>query len=194
MPSQVFHAAADLPLAEAEVLVGRALDIVTDVTARRIRELLAGVGPVDAVGVVAGDRPVPQSVSAVLASHVLMHAAEGQIYRDALLDAAASIGLPGIELARKEAAARLGATIQRVRRRRSAPGARPPTVDSQPARDRAHPTSSGAASVMSVASGTFTECRARRMPPAQRWPLRHRRVAVPLPRSRAPRSGSWCPW
>ncbi len=111
VPSQVFHAAAELPMAEAEVLGGRALDVITEVAARRIRELLAEIGPVDAIGVVAGDRPVPESVSAILASHVLMHAAEGQIYRDALLDAAASLGVPGIELARKDAAARLAGDL-----------------------------------------------------------------------------------
>ena len=107
VPTQVCHVAAELPLPEAEALVRHAVDAVTEVAVRRLRELLAEVGVVDAVGIVVGDHPVPESVSAVLASHALMHAAEGQLYRDALLDAAALVGQRGIGLPRKQAVARL---------------------------------------------------------------------------------------
>lgn len=107
VPRQVCHVAADLPLPEAEAPIRRAVDTVTEVAASRLRDVLAEVGAVDGVGVVVGDHPVPESVSAMLASHALMHAAEGQLYRDALLDAAALLGQRGVGLPRKQAMSRL---------------------------------------------------------------------------------------
>ena len=107
VPGQVFHVAAGLPLSEAELLVHHAVEAVTEVAVGRLRELLMEVGAVDGVGVVVGDHPVPESVSAVLASHALMHAAEGRLYRDALLDAAALVGQRGIGVPRERAVNRL---------------------------------------------------------------------------------------
>ena len=107
VPGQVWHAAAGLPPARAEALVRRAVDAVTEVATRRLADLLAELGPVEAVAVIVGDFPVPESVAAVLASHTLMHAAEGQLYRDALLEAAAALGQRGVGLSRKRAASRL---------------------------------------------------------------------------------------
>jgi hypothetical protein len=106
-PSQAYHVAAGLPPAEAERLVRQAIDVVTEVATRRLSELVAEVGSVHSVGVVVGDHPVPDSLTAILAAHTLMHAAEGQLYRDALLDAAANLGLRGVGLARRQAESRL---------------------------------------------------------------------------------------
>jgi hypothetical protein len=106
-PNQAYHAAAGLPLAQAETLVRRAVDAVAEVTTRRLTELVGEIGSVDAVGVVVGDHPVPDSLAAILAAHTLMHAAEGQLYRDALLDAAADLGLRGVGLRRRLAESRL---------------------------------------------------------------------------------------
>jgi hypothetical protein len=111
VPGQVWHVAAGLPAPQAEALVRRAVDTVSEVTTRRLRELLTEVGAVEAVGVIVGEHPVPESVAAVLASHPLMHAAEGQLYRDALLDAAASLGQRGFGLSRKVAASRLAGDL-----------------------------------------------------------------------------------
>jgi hypothetical protein len=107
VPRQAYHVAADLPPAEAEDLVRRAIDTVTEVAARRLAEVLDSAGAVDAVGVVVGDHPVPESLPAILAAHTLMHAAEGQLYRDGLLDAAASLGLRAVGLPRRQAESRL---------------------------------------------------------------------------------------
>jgi hypothetical protein len=111
VPAQVWHAAANLSRPEAEALVSRAVEIVAEVATRRLRDLLADVGPVRVVAVVVGDHPVPESLTAVLASHALMHAAEGQLYRDALLDAAAALGLPGVGLPRGPLAHRLAGDL-----------------------------------------------------------------------------------
>lgn len=110
-PGQVYHVVADLPLPQAEALVRQAIDTVTELATRRLRELQAAVGTLDAVGVVIGDHPVPESIPAILASHPLMHAAEGQLYRNALLDATARVGLRGIGLARGQAAHKLAGDL-----------------------------------------------------------------------------------
>jgi len=111
VPDEVYHAAARLGPAQAEALVGTAVDIVTEVATRELQGVLAELGRVDAVGVVLGDHPVPESLPAILASHVLMHAAEGQLYRDALLDAARSLGYDGYGLPRASATARLAGDL-----------------------------------------------------------------------------------
>jgi hypothetical protein len=65
-----------------------------------------------------GDRPLPGTVAGVLASHSAMHAAEGQLYRDAWADAAADRGVAVALHARGDAlggaAALLGTTAERL--------------------------------------------------------------------------------
>jgi hypothetical protein len=100
VPAQIFHAAHGR--ADAEDFVDRAVATVGAVTEARIRGLVADIRGVVAAGVVVGNHPVPDSVPKILASHALMHAAEGQLYRDALVDAAQAAGLrvtciPGTE-------------------------------------------------------------------------------------------------
>ncbi len=111
VPPQPWHVAAGLPGPAAEALVRRAVEIVTEVATRRLRELLTDVGTVAAVAVVVGDHPVPEGLLAVLASHALMHAAEGQLYRDALLDAATALGQHGIGMPRGRLAQRLAGDL-----------------------------------------------------------------------------------
>ena len=105
---QVYHAVADVPLAQAEATVGRTIDVVTGIAVRHLRWIIESLGTVDAVGVVVGDFPVPESLASILAVHALMHAAEGALYRDALLDAAAACGVPGMGVSRNQATDSLG--------------------------------------------------------------------------------------
>lgn len=90
-PDQIFHAAAGLDPRAAEAFVGRSIDAVRTVTGEAVARLCDEIGA-SSVGVVIGDRPVPESVSRILASHPLMHAAEGELYREALVDAAERAG------------------------------------------------------------------------------------------------------
>jgi hypothetical protein len=106
-PGQVFHVAQPLPAGRAEALVRRTIETVTAIATGRLYELLRGIGGVAAVAVVVGDFPVPDALPKILASHALMHAAEGRLYRDALLDAAAACGVRGVEVGRTLAAGRL---------------------------------------------------------------------------------------
>jgi hypothetical protein len=112
VPGQVFHVAVGRR--DAEAFVRRCVDAVAELAVQRLRELLGEVGPVDRVGVVIGDHPVPDDVGKILSAHPLMHAAEGRLYRDALLDAAAACSLPATGTARTLAAGRLAGDLAGV--------------------------------------------------------------------------------
>jgi hypothetical protein len=53
------------------------------------------------VGLVAGDRRVPDELSRILASHALLHAAEGELYERAVIEASSRAGLRVTTLAPK---------------------------------------------------------------------------------------------
>jgi hypothetical protein len=90
LPRQVYHAAQDLPPAKAALLV-REVHEAVDRTTELVLDELAGVaqehGPLVAVGVTGFPRDVPV-LEKVLASHALLHLAEGELYRGAICDAA----------------------------------------------------------------------------------------------------------
>lgn len=112
VPAQAYHAAAGLPPPEAEALVRTAVDAAAEAAARWLTVLRGELdGELRAVAVIVGDYPVPDSVRAILAAHTLMHAAEGQLYREALLDAAADAGLHTTGVSAKIAAARLAGDL-----------------------------------------------------------------------------------
>jgi hypothetical protein len=108
-PGQLYHAAAGRPEAQAAAMVQAGVAAVGATAGERLDELLAALGTRPRVGVVTGDHPVPDGmpVERILAAHPLMHAAEGQLYRDALLDAAAARGLAAHGVARGNAEAML---------------------------------------------------------------------------------------
>jgi hypothetical protein len=92
LPAQAYHAAAGLPLPEAERLVQRWADEALTSAAACFAELTRD-GRVVAVGIAAVVRPVP-ALEIVLRSHPLLHLAEGQLAREALAEAATQAGLP----------------------------------------------------------------------------------------------------
>lgn len=98
-PVQPFHEAAGMPAAEAAALIEQATDAAFRTAGSALAELVAGLraaghqvvaaGVVSAAGSVREDLPLAR----VLSAHSLLHAAEGELYRDALADAAADLGL-----------------------------------------------------------------------------------------------------
>jgi hypothetical protein len=112
-PVQLFHAAARLPAAEVQRFVRAGVDAVGVVAAVLLRDLVDALGGDVVVAVITGDHPMPEdtSVARILAVHTLMHGAEGELYRDALLDAAAANRLPAYGVPRGPAEQRLAGDL-----------------------------------------------------------------------------------
>src|SRR5262252_2020990 len=109
-PRFVYHAARDLSLPEAERRVrssserarrnaGEALDAA-------VKELGAAGSRIVASGVIGGGRTPSGFLPAILASHSLVHAAEGALFREAVRAASASLDLRTTEVPAKELAER----------------------------------------------------------------------------------------
>jgi hypothetical protein len=119
-PVQLLHAAAGLPATGAEQFVRAGVAAVGAVAAARLRDLVDTLGGGVVVAVVTGDHPIPEDtpLARILAVHALMHGAEGQLYRDALLDAAATRGLAAHAVPRGRAeewlAGDLAAAVARI--------------------------------------------------------------------------------
>lgn len=95
LPRQVYHAAQDLPPAKAALLireVHEAVDALTDDVLGELTDIAKPHGSLVAVGVTGFPRDVP-ALDKVLASHALLHLAEGELYRGAICDAADARGL-----------------------------------------------------------------------------------------------------
>jgi len=105
-PSQPYHAAVGLNIREAEQHVtnsaARAAALAADGLRSMIEDLkrlghqTAGCGLLSASG-----RPLPP-LEKILASHPLLHTAEGELFRDALRAASTECGLPLITVKERE--------------------------------------------------------------------------------------------
>jgi hypothetical protein len=96
-PRQPFHHAEGRPFGEAERLIAKAVAetnyLAATSLAEAIDELKAKGGDPTAAGLLtAAGRPLPD-LGAILASHALIHAAEGELFRDALRSAVRGAGL-----------------------------------------------------------------------------------------------------
>lgn len=96
-PRQPFHAAEGRPHAAAAALVRRATDEARGLAARAVEEAVAelrtqGHEAVAGAVLLAAGRPLPE-LRAILASHALIHAAEGELFRDVLRQASEGCGL-----------------------------------------------------------------------------------------------------
>jgi hypothetical protein len=96
VPRQPYHAADGLDEAAAEALVERVTRAATAGAAAALRAIsddVAAGHEVVALTLRADGSDLPAGVAEVLASHTLMHAAEGALFRDALAEAAAGLDL-----------------------------------------------------------------------------------------------------
>jgi len=115
----VYHVAAELPLAKARTLVDKTVQLGRE----RAREALAkwvaelGAAPA-AMGIVEAKRTLDAELETILASHSLIHSAEGALWREVWATAARGRrmrvhGVPAPELAPRAAAA-LGLAAARM--------------------------------------------------------------------------------
>jgi len=97
LPAQPYHAAAGVVRAAAEEVIGQAERGAAEAAAAGLRAVTGGLPAASAVfGVAVAVKAVsvPASVADVLRSHAWMHAAEGVLYREAVLAAAQRCGWP----------------------------------------------------------------------------------------------------
>jgi len=99
LPRQPYHAIAEegLSLRAGEALIER-VEKMARAAAVASTESVRDECGVDAVGVVGRVRAVPDELEKILASHALLHAAEGDLYARALIDAATHVGLHALVL------------------------------------------------------------------------------------------------
>jgi hypothetical protein len=104
---QPFHAAEPLKLPDAQALINKC----TESTRRLSREVLRAVIidlrekdiEVIGCGVILGSGRSLPALEAILASHALLHTAEGEFYRQALVEAGEHCGLPVVGVKEREA-------------------------------------------------------------------------------------------
>ncbi|HVT77577.1 MAG TPA: hypothetical protein VHD87_11160 [Acidimicrobiales bacterium] len=88
-----YHAATAVALDDVPALIESAREEATTAAVAAIRALVSSVGPVAAIGVVGGNRALPD-LPRILAKHALLHAAERDLFERAIMDAATRAGLP----------------------------------------------------------------------------------------------------
>jgi hypothetical protein len=101
-----YHAAEEMALADAEVLVNRASAQAVTKAADAFDALATDLGtdaPLEAVGIVESNSSLPSSLEVILRSHALIHSAEGALFRRALETAASGrkltvLGVPSKQL------------------------------------------------------------------------------------------------
>jgi hypothetical protein len=87
LPRQPYHAVAERGLPESVI------DAVAHAARGAAADALQSVGRADAVGLVATERRIPPNLDQILASHALLHAAEGQLFEQAVIEAAHDAGV-----------------------------------------------------------------------------------------------------
>jgi len=105
LPRAVYHAARPLDLENAEKLVRSVQESARTSAEWQLRRTLAELeaGGYRVVGAaVATPRAVPDDLAEILGSHPLVHAAEGQLFREAIAEASASLGVPVMRFAQQE--------------------------------------------------------------------------------------------
>jgi hypothetical protein len=129
--TQPYHAARLLPPDEAEHWIGRCRDATLHLARQALHATLEslrrqGYRAVACALLDSSARPLP-SFAAVLASHALVHTAEGELFRDALAAAARADGLPVARLRERDllgrCAAMPGITPEHLQRRLAELGA-----------------------------------------------------------------------
>ncbi len=99
---QPFHTAEKLPIGEARAVIARARESATALARKAIEEVQSAIRPqgfelVRCGLLLASGKPLPV-LEKILASHALIHTADGELFRDALLQSAKELGLETITI------------------------------------------------------------------------------------------------
>jgi hypothetical protein len=128
-PRQPYHAAENLPFKQAEKLISDCANQAKKLALKHLTSILntrTHEHNVVAAGVLtASGRPLPD-LAAILASHALIHAAEGEMFRCALADSCADRQLPVLRVRERDlystASADLGISTEEIQGRLSEMG------------------------------------------------------------------------
>jgi len=115
-PAQPYHAAVGLEIREAERVVGecaaRAATLATTALRAMIEDLRVLGHAVSGAGLLlASGRPLP-ALEGILASHALIHTAEGELFREALRAASRECGVPLIAIKERDLFTRAAADLR----------------------------------------------------------------------------------
>jgi hypothetical protein len=97
LPRMAYHAieADELSLRDGKVLIGKVRRAATTAATKATKKAAKDFD-LETVAVVGKVRNVPDDLQRILAVHALLHAAEGALYEEVLLDAAARADLPAV--------------------------------------------------------------------------------------------------
>jgi hypothetical protein len=114
---QPYHAAEELPLAKARALIERLARQAEERAAAGLGAVLAelradGYDVVGAIVLTASGQPLPP-LESILASHALIHTADGEHFRDALAFAGQRHRVPVVRIREKDLAAQAAKTLGR---------------------------------------------------------------------------------
>ncbi len=112
---QPYHAAAELTFPEGEALVRRAIEssraLALEAMSAAVKTLRSQGHEVEGCGVVLGSGKALPALEKILASHALIHTAEGEMFRDVLVWAAKECPLPVVGVREKDLDA---SSLQRI--------------------------------------------------------------------------------
>jgi hypothetical protein len=95
---QPYHAAAELPLSKAEAVVRKAIEssraLALEAMSAMVKALRSQGHEVAGCGLLLGSGKALPALDGILASHALIHTAEGEMFRDVLVWAARECRLP----------------------------------------------------------------------------------------------------
>jgi hypothetical protein len=103
---QPYHAAEELDLKDAEQLLKKCRDATTSLARSALRnevECVKEAGyDIIGCGLLMSSGRLPPTLAAILASHALIHTAEGEFYREALTEASLHWGVPVTKLKERD--------------------------------------------------------------------------------------------
>lgn len=123
--AQPYHAAAEMELSQGEELIGRAIASSRLLATKALRAVIAELRKkgydTSACGIVTASGKALPPLPSVLASHALIHTAEGEMFREALAYASQRTDLQPLRIPEKElfaaGHARLGIPEDQLKRR-----------------------------------------------------------------------------
>ena len=115
-PSQPYHAAVGLDFDEARQMLSASAARAAGLAAIALREMVGNLRELghEVIGcglLLASGKPLPP-LERILASHPLLHTAEGELFREALRAASRECGLPVTEIRERELFARAAADLR----------------------------------------------------------------------------------